>query len=124
MALYRHMYRDLLITQPALVEVVGRLRFTDGAGAFVATGRGFTAARTGTGTFTITLDARGGVPDILGVSVIHTHSTTNQAVRVTSVVPSTGVVTFQIHVVGTATDPSINCQIFFRVTVQNNRYAG
>jgi hypothetical protein len=126
MALYRNLNKDLKTTSPFLVAVVGKA--TIGASGAVTSqiGKGATVARTGTGVYTVTIDARGGVPDIVYAS-IRSMGATAYVAAIGAPNVATGVVTFTISAAatpGTAVDPATGTQIGYLILVQNQKYAG
>lgn len=129
MALYRHMYKDLKVTQPFVVDVIGKVAIGASGAVGTATGRGFTVTRTGAGAYSITLDARNGVPNILwaDAKIVFATGTNTQSAYVLTLNATTGVVTVQTNDAGTvdtAADPPSGSILTFRIAVQNASYSG
>jgi len=125
MALYRNMWRDLKVTTPFVVDVLGKATY-GGSGAIASqTGRGGTIAKvSGAGKYSLTLDARGGVADVLYADFMLVHATNVYTVQVTSINLTTGVIGFTVSLAGTPTDPVTGVTLGYRVAVQNARYTG
>jgi hypothetical protein len=112
---------------PGLVHVEGSIGIT-AAGAVVAPQpRGATVAHTGTGVYTITLDATGGVPGIVNVEswVQHDSATVIPYAQVRTAVASTGVITLTTGTtIGTAADLPSGATLRFRVVVRDVSITG
>lgn len=127
MALYKHLYSDRKATQPFLVDVIGKVAIGASGAVGTATGKGFTVARTGAGVYTITLDARGGVPNVLYAHASIVAAIGSQSrVFVTLINTTTGVITVTNTGAGdtTAADPANGAVLQFAITVQNSKYTG
>jgi len=125
MALYRNMWRDLKVTTPFLVDVIGKA-VIGGSGAVASqTGRGAVLTKAvGTGAYTLTLDARGGVADILCAEFWLPNNLIKYDVHTTAVIPVGGIINIQVLVGGTPTAPAGGTLIGYRVVVQNAKYTG
>lgn len=129
MAIYRHMYKDLKVTQPFVVDVIGKVAIGSTGAVGTATGKGFTVTRTGAGLYTITLDARNGVPAILwaDVRIVFATGANTQVANILTMVATTGVITIQTNDAGTpdtAADPPSGSVLTFRISIQNASYIG
>lgn len=129
MALYRNMWDRSKVTTPFLVDVVGKVAIGATGAVGAASGKGFTVTRSGAGLYTITLDAKGGVPTILWAhaDVVFATGTNTQTAKILTLNATTGVVTLQCNDAGTvdvAADPPSGSVLIFRISVQNQKYTG
>ncbi len=110
--------------QPGVVLVAGRVAIGGSGAVGTQTGKGFSVAKASTGTYTVTITANGGVPNILAViphvgnnsaSVQHlayhkTQSTTAGTVTIITVASDTP---------ETPADPATGAVLEFIIAVQN-----
>jgi hypothetical protein len=119
------MWRDLKVTCPFLVDVIGKATIGSSGAVTSQVGRGATIAKvTGAGKYTLTLDTKGGVADILFADFQLAHATNVYTVSITDINNTTGVITFTVAAGGTAADPASGVRLGYRVVVQNARYTG
>jgi hypothetical protein len=113
MAIVRRLYPAAKTFQPYLVDVVGNVAIGATGAVGAATGRGFTVTRTGTGLYTVTLDANVSVPAIIHCDAM--------------IVNSSGAACFDAYVLTlnagakTAADPPNGSFLTFRIVVQNSQ---
>ena len=126
MAIVKHLFKDQKATSPFLVFIAGAVSL-GAAGAISATyGKGFTIAKTGTGIYTVTLDARGGVPAILGADANVIGASAPALAYITAATPATGVIEISTALASTpGTIANVaSGMLSFSVVVQNARYVG
>lgn len=127
MAYVRHIYHDFGALQPRLIDVSGRVAITTSGAVSTKTGRGFTVTKTGTGLYSIKLDAQGSiVPDILSVlvDVGFATGTAQLMVKVLTISAATATITLQTSTVAapnTAADLTTGSFLMLRVVVQNQK---
>jgi len=125
MAIVKHLFKDHKATSPFLVDILGSVTL-GASGAITATaGKGFTVSKSGTGAYTIVLDAQSGVPAILVVNA-NIVAVAPSAVYVVSAVAATGTIVLNTALVaapGTIANLAAGT-LNFRITVQNARYVG
>lgn len=125
MAIVSHLY-EAMNTQPRLVEIVGRLTIGAAGAITLVKGKGFTATRTGTGLYTITITAQANkVPDILNAwfDVVFATGGATLTVRVLTINPNTATITVQTATSAapnTAADPTSGASIQLCLVVQNS----
>jgi hypothetical protein len=129
MAIVKRTYDDLKLTQPFVVDIVGKVAIGSTGAVGTATGKGFVVTRTGAGLYTITITATNGVPAILWahVDVVFATAGNTQTAKILTINATTGVVTIQTNDAGTvdvAADPPSGSILIFRVAVQNANYVG
>lgn len=71
MAIYRRLFTNVKTAQPDVVFLFGRALIGATGSITSQSGKGLTFARTGTGNYTITLDARNGIPEILYAQTVN-----------------------------------------------------
>lgn len=124
MAILRHLYPAAKLLQPYIVQVVGKVAIGSSGAVGTASGKGFTVTRTGTGLYTITLDAQTSVPDILyaHVDVVFATGSNTQTCRILTLDAANKKVTVQCNDAGTvnvAADPPSGSILTFNIVVQN-----
>lgn len=124
MAILRRLYPAAKTLQPYLVMVAGKVAIGASGAVGTASGKGFTVTRTGTGLYTVTLDANVSVPDILHASadVVFATGGNTQTAKILTLDAANKKITLQTNDAGTvdvAADPPSGAILVFKIIVQN-----
>lgn len=129
MAINKHLNKDLKISTPFCVAVVGKVAIGASGAVGTQSGKGFAITRTGAGLYTITITATNGVPAILyaDVRVVFATANNTQNAAILTMNATTGVITLQTNDAGTvdvAADPPSGSILTFLAIIQNSAYVG
>lgn len=129
MAIVKRTYKDFKLTQPFVVDVVGKVAIGATGAVGAATGKGFVVTRTGAGLYTITITATSGVPVILWAhaDVVFATAGNTQTAKILTLNATSGLITLQTNDAGTvdvAADPPSGSILIFRISIQNASYSG
>lgn len=121
MAIVRRLYNQARMGNPYEVSIRGNVLIGSSGAVGVQQGLGFSVVKeSGTGTYTVTLDAEHGVIELYDVSATVIASSTDLIAHVTAYSLANGTFTIVTETDGgTATNPSSGARLCFRCVVKN-----